>query len=177
MARTYHLTITCPDRTGLVAAIAGRLFDLGGDLGDTTFAVLGTEAEFTALIDMPDHLSGDDINGELSALVETADAKIEVPLYDRPTAHGPMGRVTHVITVSGGNQPGLIARISEVFVEFGANIVHLEATCDPGPEPEGHYTTRFSVALIKENANKCLATVANTAESMDLECRWEMVKS
>lgn len=176
MARTYHLTVTCPDRTGLVAAITGRLFDLGGNLGDTTFAVLATEAEFTTLIDMPDHLSQEDIANELAALPETDGAEIEVLPYDRPTAHGPMGRVTHVITVSGGDQPGLIARISEVFVEFGANVVHLEATRDPGPEPEGHYTTRFSVALRQENANKCLATVANTAESMDLSCEWDSIE-
>ncbi len=176
MAKTYHVTITCPDRTGLVAAIAGRLFDLGGNLGDITFAVLGTGAEFTALVDLPDHLSGDDVTDELSAPAETAEAKIEVTLHDRPIAHGPMGRVTHVITISGGDQPGFIARIAEVFVEFGANVVHLVATRDPGPEPEGHYTTRFSVALKQENADKCLATVANTAGRMNLDCRWEIVE-
>jgi glycine cleavage system transcriptional repressor len=103
------------------------------------------------------------------------DAKIDVAPYNRPTDHGPMGRVTHIITVSGGDQPGLIARISEVFVEFGANVVHIEAALDPGPEPKGRYTTRFSVALLEENANKCLATVANTAESMDLQCQWDII--
>ena len=39
---TYVLvSVFCPDRTGLIAAIAGRLFDLGANLGDTSFTVLG----------------------------------------------------------------------------------------------------------------------------------------
>ena len=175
MAKTLHITVTCPDRTGLIAALTGRLFDLGGNLGDTTFAVLGTEAEFTSLVDLPDDLNEGAVARELGALPETADAEIAVLPYDRPTTHGPLGQATHVITVSGGDQPGLIARISEVFVEFGANVLHLEAARESGPEPEGHYTTRFSVALKEENANKCLATVANTAESMDLGCRWDII--
>lgn len=176
MSRTFHVTVSCPDRTGLIAAITGRLFDLGGNLGDTTFAVLGTEAEFTALVDLPDHLGTESIQAELAALSETAGAEIRVSPYERPTEHGPMGQVTHVITVSGGDQPGLIARIAEVFVEFGANVIHLEASRDPGPEPGGHYTIRFSIALPPESAAGCLATVANTAENMDLHCRWEEVK-
>lgn len=175
MAKTYRLSLTCADRSGLVAAVTGRLFDLGGNLGDTTFAVYGSAAEFTTLVSVPDTVTPTVIEEELAALPEAPDAEIVIEPFDRPTAHGPMGRASHVITVSGGDQPGLIARISEVFGEFDANIVHLEAELDPGPEPGGHYSTRFSVALAPATANKCLATVANTAENMNLSCHWEVV--
>ncbi|HEX9808678.1 MAG TPA: ACT domain-containing protein [Alphaproteobacteria bacterium] len=175
MARTFLISVACADRTGLIAAIAGCLFDIGGNLGDTTFAVLGTEAEFTSLVDLPEHLSVETVRRELAALAETGGARIEVAPYDRPTVHGPLGRATHVITVAGGDQPGLIARIAEVFVEFGANIIHMEAGREPGPEPPGRYLTRFSVAIPAANAEKCLATVANTAGAMDLSCAWTEV--
>ncbi len=176
MAKTYHINLTCPDRSGLVAAITARLFDLGGNLGDTTFAVFGSEAEFTALAAFPDEVDTDTVQAELAALPEAPGASVAVVPFAQSTEHGPMGQVTHVITVSGGDQPGLIARITEVFGEFGANIVHLAASLDPGPEPGGHYSTRFSVALTPETANKCLATVANTAEAMDLSCSWVIVQ-
>ncbi len=175
MPATYRVTLSCADRPGLVAAIASLLFDLGGNLGDTTFAVYGTEAEFTALVDMPDSFAAGDVRAELLGLGLDPGARIEVAPFERPRAPGPLGRVTHIITLSGGDQPGLIARIAEVFEEFGANIVHLEAALDRRPEPGGHYSTRFSVALAKESAAKCLATVANTAESLHLDCHWEKV--
>ena len=97
--------------------------------------------------------------------------------YDRSTAHGPLGQVSHVITVAGGDQPGLIARITEVFGEFGANIVHMDAVREPGRGPSGHYSTRFAVAIPAEAAAKCLATIANTAEALNLTCRVQTVET
>ena len=38
------------DEPGLVSSVSGCLFDLGLNLGDTTFAVLGTGAEFTVVV-------------------------------------------------------------------------------------------------------------------------------
>ena len=38
---TVLITIFCHDRTGLVSAITGRLFEIGANLGDTSFAMLG----------------------------------------------------------------------------------------------------------------------------------------
>lgn len=173
MSRTYFVNVACEDRTGLIAGITGRLFDLGGNLGDTTFAVLGTGAEFTALVDLPDHLEADTVRSELADLPEARDATIEVYAYDRSTAHGPLGKASHIVTVEGGDQPGLIARVTEVFGEFGANILHMDAVREPGHGPTGHYTTRFSVAIPANTADKCIATIANTAEGMNLTCRVE----
>jgi glycine cleavage system transcriptional repressor len=167
MARTYLVSVTCPDQTGLIAAITGRLFDLGGDLGDTTFAVRATEAEFTSLVDIPDHLDAEAIRTELSSISEAEGAVIEITPFDRPTARGPKGSVSHVVTVTGGDQPGLIARVAETFGDFGANIVFMEAGRDAGV-----YAMRFSVFIPDDAADKCLATVANTAEGMNLACRW-----
>jgi len=42
----FLVSVFCPDRKGLISDIAGRLFELGGNLGDTTFAVLGEAAQF-----------------------------------------------------------------------------------------------------------------------------------
>lgn len=168
MSQTLLVSVACPDRTGLIAAICGRLFDLGGNLGDTTFAVLGMGAEFTSLVDMPDHLDAAAVRRELAALPEAEGADIEVRRYDRPTARGPKGSVSHVVTVAGGDQPGLIARIAEVFGEFGANIVNMEA----GRDNAGVYAMRFAVFIPADATEKCLATVANTAGGMNLGCNW-----
>ena len=66
MATTALISILCPDRIGLVAAIAGRLFDLGGNLADTTFAVLGGGAEFTAVCEFPEGVTPETIEAEVT---------------------------------------------------------------------------------------------------------------
>lgn len=166
------VSVFCPDRTGLIAAIAGRLFELGANLGDTSFAVLGTAAEFTAICRVPDHLTADLLREDLGLLPELAGATVEVSPFGLDAEHGPTAKITHVVTVSGGDRPGLIARLSEVFTQFKANIVRMDA--QTVPEARGpRYLTRFAVWIPPASAQSCLNTVANTAGELGLSCAWE----
>jgi glycine cleavage system transcriptional repressor len=82
-------------------------------------------------------------------------------------APGPAARITHRVEVSGGDQLGLIARLADIFAQFGANIVRLDAQKLPDSEG-GRYVTRFAVALPKDRAETCLSAIANTAGSLGL---------
>jgi glycine cleavage system transcriptional repressor len=77
------------------------------------------------------------------------------------------GHVSHRITISGGDQLGLVARLSHVFAQYGANIVRLEARKLPEAEG-GLYVTRFAVSIPPDRASNCLATVGNTAGALGL---------
>jgi glycine cleavage system transcriptional repressor len=176
MASIALVSIVSRDRVGLVSAIADHLFSAGINLRDTTFAVLGQGAEFTAICELPDGLTVGDLEAGLAPLPELAGAQIRISAYDFDPAPGPMGRITHRIEVSGGDQLGLIARLAEIFTQFGANIVRLDAQKLPDTEG-GRYVTRFAVWLPAERAVTCLATVANTAGSLGLESRAEATAS
>jgi glycine cleavage system transcriptional repressor len=167
LSNTMRISVHTADRTGLIAAIAGRLFDLGANLGDTTFAVLGEGAEFTSIADLPAGVRLSDVRGALAALPEVAGGQVEVAPYEFKPRFGPSARVTHRITVSGGDQPGLVARLAEAFGQYDANIVHLEAQKEPDPAP-GRYLTRFAVFIPAAKTEPCLATVRNTAQSLNL---------
>ncbi len=47
------VSILAQDRVGFVSEIADHLFEAGVNLGDTSFAVLGTGAELTAVCELP----------------------------------------------------------------------------------------------------------------------------
>tara|TARA_B100000315_G_scaffold258243_2_gene309688 strand:- start:11320 stop:11835 length:516 start_codon:yes stop_codon:yes gene_type:complete len=169
MSHIVRVSIFCPDQTGLVAAIAGRMFDLGANLGDTTFAVLGSGAEFTTICDMPDDVDNELLATELASVPELKDAKISVTDFDLDPVQDQAAKITHRITVKGGDQPGLIARLSELFIEYRANIVRLSSE----KTPDGTYNLRISVFIPEGSADACLATVANTAEGLQLSCNIE----
>ena len=82
------------------------------------------------------------------------------------------GKITHRIAISGGDQLGLVARLAEVFKQYEANIVRLEARKLPDAEG-GLYVTRFAVSIPAGQADLCLATVSNTAGSLGLDCQVE----
>ncbi len=164
------VSILCRDQVGLVAAIADHLFVRGVNLRDTTFAVLGKGAEFTSICELPDGLAPASLEDGLALVPELEGAQIRVVAYAFDPLPGPMGRITHRVEVEGGDQLGLIARLAEIFAQYGANIVRLDAQKLPEAEG-GRYVTRFLVWLPSTRSDICLAAVANTAGSLGLISR------
>jgi len=168
MTTTLRISVFCTDKVGLISAITGRLFDLGVNLGDTTFSVLGTGAEFTTVCDVPANVSKEEIEEQLQSLTMLQDADITVTSFRLSSIQGPKANITHNITVKGGDNPGLVARLTEVFVEFNANIVRLNSSKILGEEGD-QYVINFAVWIPDTSADACLATVANTASALQMK--------
>ncbi|KLK90208.1 amino acid-binding protein [Microvirga vignae] len=169
MASVALVSVLGPDRVGLVAAIAEHLFNIGVNLRDTTFASLGSGAEFLAICELPTGLEAGDIETGLSRLPELDGSEVRAVPYAFDPSPGPAGSITHRITISGGDQLGLVARLAEVFKQYNANIVRLEARKLSDAEG-GLYVTRFAVFIPDEQVNLCVATVSNTAGALGLDC-------
>jgi glycine cleavage system transcriptional repressor len=172
MASVALVSVLGPDRVGLVAAIAEHLFNIGVNLRDTTFSALGTGAEFVALCELPSGLDAGEIEAGLKQLPELEGAEVRAVPYAFDPSPGPAGSITHRITISGGDQLGLVARLAEVFKQYEANIVRLEAR-KLSDEQGGLYVTRFAVFIPPEQEALCLATVSNTAGALGLNCEVE----
>ena len=166
------VSVLCQDHPGLIAAIAGRLFDIGANLGDTTFAVLGGAAEFNSVCELPDDVPLASVEKELARLDDLLGARISVTAFTYEPVHAEQAHITHRIEITGIDSPGLIARLSEVFIQFGANIVRLNSERLPGAA-DAHYMLRMAVFIPADKATTCLATVGNTAAQLALTCRWE----
>ena len=173
MSRTALISVTGEDKLGLISELTARIFDLGGNLGDTTFAVLGTGFEFSAVVEFPDPTVLDDVGQELRTLPMMSEASFKIEPFRYDPVHDESGRITHRVRISGGDQPGLVARLSEVFVNFNANVVRMNCETLEGSDGSTHYVTRFAVSIPKERAAACLAAVGNTAGQLDLVCTWD----
>lgn len=168
-----YVSMTGPDRVGLISAVTARLFDLGANLADTNFAVLGTGFEFNAVCDLPGELGLDDIAAELRSLPQLAGAEVSVTPFVHAPTQAENARITHIIDVVGGDRPGLVARLTEAFQDYDANIVRMNSTRLPGAGI-ADYVTRFEV-YIPERADACLAAIDNTAQQLSCTCRWQVV--
>jgi glycine cleavage system transcriptional repressor len=167
MARVVLLTVLAADRPGLVATVADTLFNAGVNLRDAGFATLGSGAEFVAVCDLPEAVAAADIVEALKAVPELAGGEVRAVPWPLGGAPPPPGRVTHRITVSGGDQLGLVARLADIFRQNRANIVRMEAQ-KLAEEDGGLYVTRFAVSIPEDRIEACLAAIANTAGTLGL---------
>jgi glycine cleavage system transcriptional repressor len=171
---TALISILCEDRAGLIADVAGRLYELGINLGDTTFAVLGSGAKLTLVAKLPSDISISDVDEELRSMPVLRGADLEVAPFAYRETHDQSAYITHRIEITGDDSPGLIARLSEALRPMGANIVELNSESVPGAAA-ARFMLRMAIWVPKGKEAVCMATIANTAGQMNLSCRWEQV--
>lgn len=177
IANSVLITINGRDRVGLISAVAGALFDLGANLADVSFAVLDTGCEFACVAHVTAEVTVETIRGELSGLAPLAGADIQISDFRHDSDHAAQAQVTHLIEISGGDRPGLIARLAEVFVQFNANVVRMNSSRVKPGVGEAVYGMRFEISLPAARARACIAAVSNTAGQLHLECHCREVAS
>ena len=168
------ISILCEDHAGLIADVTGRLYDLGINLGDTSFAVLGGGAKFTIVAKLPADVTIPEVEAELRDVPALKGAELSVTRFSYRDTHDQSARITHRIEIIGNDSPGLIARLSEALRPMGANIVELNS--ESVPDAGGaKFLLRMAIYVPHDKAAVCMATVANTAGQMNLACRWQQV--
>ena len=168
MHNVYLVSVLSSDKTGLVSAISGCLFDLGVNLGSTSFTILGSGAKFTAVCESESDVSKVDLEEALASLPELSGAEIQVVDFEFSPSPAANTEITHRITIQGGDHPGLVARLTEVFMEFDANIVRLNA--EPiSNDGEKQYLIRIAVWMPANREHACLASISNTASSLQMQ--------
>src|SRR4029453_4879509 len=171
---TALISILCEDRAGLIADVTGRLYDLGINLGDTTFAVLGGGPNLTLVAKLPSDVTIPDVDEELRSMPVLQGAELSVTPFAYRETHDQTAQVTHRIEITGDDSPGLIARVSEALRPMGANIVELNSESVPGASG-ARFLLRMAIWVPQGKESVCMATIANTAGQMNLSCRWEQV--
>lgn len=175
-ASSVLITINGADRVGLISAVAGSLFDLGANLADVSFAVLGAGCEFACVAQVSADVSVETIRRELAALAPLEGADIQISDFRHDLDPAPKAEVTHVIEISGGDRPGLIARLAEVFVQFNANVVRMNSSRVRPGAGDAVYGMRFEISLPPARAHACIAAVSNTAGQLHLECQCREIR-
>lgn len=78
------------------------------------------------------------------------------------------------IAISCPDRPGLVARLTEAFSDYGANIVRMDCERVSGGSAED-YIVRIEAWIPEDRADTCLAAVDNTAQSLGLTYSAESV--
>lgn len=171
----YLISIVGKDRVGVVSAVSSYLFDIGANLADSSYAVLGEAFEFSAVATFELAQDTNEVATALEGLDLLEGARIEVMPFDFGTVRAESAQISHTVEITGGDRPGLVARISEVLVDYRANIVRMSSKRNVDADGEAHYRTRFAISIATDRADALEAALYNTAGSLRLNCEFEPV--
>jgi glycine cleavage system transcriptional repressor len=112
------ITVIGPDRTGIVADVAGALAGVGANLSDSTMTRLRGHFAMTLIC-----------TGPTAEAVEKALAPIDGVLSTvravQPETDGAGGGEPYLVSVHGADRLGIVAAVARVVAEAGGNITDL----------------------------------------------------
>jgi glycine cleavage system transcriptional repressor len=124
MTRVTLLAITVlgHDRPGIIAETTGVLADLGLNLEDSSMTLLRGHFAMTLVCAGTTDAAG--VERALAGL--TADGTLTVSVREMPVEPAPAAvGSTHVLTVHGGDRPGIVSAVAAEVARVGGNITDL----------------------------------------------------
>lgn len=112
------------DRPGIVAAVTKVLYDHGCNLEDATSTILRGHFAITLIV-----RSGQEGAAALEEDLRPVAEKLSLVVAVRPVeeAETTVGEPTHVVSVYGGDKPGIVYKVSESLAAIGANVTALSS--------------------------------------------------
>ena len=136
MRRWFALSAIGRDRPGIVADLAGLIYECDCNLEDSSMTVLGSEFAVLLLLSC----EGEDVERRLSAGCKRLEWEKRLTVFFRPLEGDgpprPAGTPGAPIecAVTGVDKAGIVARVARVLADHGVNIIALSTQSRPEPE-------------------------------------------
>ncbi len=129
MTRNFVLTLTGPDRVGIVENVTGLLLDRGGNVETSRMARLGGEFAVLMLVSMPeDRLAG--LDEDFGAL-KSQGYKVGTAPAERTHAESHEGWTPYQIEVQGADHEGIIHEVARHLARHGISIEEMDSESAP----------------------------------------------
>jgi glycine cleavage system transcriptional repressor len=121
----FAVTAIGQDRPGIVAAISGALLALEGNIEDSQMSILRGHFAVMLIVKVPESVDEATLQKRLAGVRETLG--LEAIAINPVAALGGGGEsASHVLTVYGGDHPGIVHAVTSALAELGVNVTDLE---------------------------------------------------
>ena len=143
MAELFAVTVVGEDRPGIVAGVTRALYEGGCNLEDVTSTILRGHFSMVMIVNAAD-VSEESLGAALRAAAEELGIAVTVKAVS--DVHGHHAPPTHMVSVYGGDRPGIVFRVADFLAGKGANITDLTSRV-LGPDDAPVYALMLEVAL------------------------------
>ena len=147
------VTVIGNDRPGIVAGVARSLYDLGCNLEDVSSTILRGHFSMMLIVRAPEGTDASTVEQGLDRVADQLD--LVVAVRPVPEANVSITPPTHMVSVYGADQPGIVFRVAEVLARSDVNITDL-ASRVLGEDPAPVYALMLEVAMTEASAAEAL---------------------
>lgn len=177
MAR-FVLTACGADRPGIVAAVARALAAGGWDIEDSGATILGGRFAMMLVVAREGGDAGD-LRRALEGPARDLDLAVHVDGAGPPAAAAAAGKASReavVVSVSGANRIGIVARVAEVLAARGVNVTDLRTRLlAAGPVPV--YLMRIDGEADRIDLEPLRADLEAAARGLGVDVRVEKIET
>ncbi len=131
MQTNLVLTLTGPDRIGIVEAVTGLMVARGGNVEVSRMARLGGEFAILMLVSIPVEQVAD-LEADLEGLAARG-YKVTTTLVQQSRAEAHPGGIPYRIEVHGADHEGIIQEVAHYLSQRGINIESMDSETTPAP--------------------------------------------
>ena len=128
---TVVITAVGEDRPGIVAAIAGAMYQIGANLDDATMTRLHDAFATMVSANLPPTCSVSQCRDALAGVAEELGLTVTVHQVRSDAPHG--APPDHQVTVYGADKPGIVFGVTTRLSELGVNITNMDTRLTGSP--------------------------------------------
>ena len=133
--RYYALSAIGKDRPGIVADVAGLIYECGGNLEDSSMTRLGTQFALLILLSG----SGEELLHRLSAGCKKLEWEKRLTIFLTPVEESENlppseALASYEVSTAGLDRMGIVYHVSGLLADHGINIVDMHTKAIPSPE-------------------------------------------
>ena len=132
----WIVTALGQDQPGIVAGVTKVLYQLGCNLEDSAMTRLEGEFAIMLIFSTPHPITESKIRAQFQPLEKKLALSLRLKRLSSRESHSPRKRgQTYLISMYGGDRPGIVFRVSEALAHIGINItdVHTHRSAGRGP--------------------------------------------
>lgn len=121
------LSVLGTDRPGIVAAVTGVLYETGCNIEDSSMTLMRGEFAMILLVSLPAKLSHATLQRKLTPVLKRMALTLMLrPLSSRERVAQPACGRQFILTVYGGDKPGIVFTVSKYLATIKANITDVQ---------------------------------------------------
>jgi glycine cleavage system transcriptional repressor len=137
------VTVVGNDRPGIIAGVTKVLFEAGCNLEDATSTILRGHFSMMLIVRLPSTTSTDELGSRLREPSAELGVAITVGVVEELAGEVPPA--THMVSVYGGDQPGIVFKVTQRLASAGVNVTALSSRVI-GPDDQPVYALMLEVA-------------------------------